>query len=136
MKTKNSSQVGGNHYDKMEIEPVELMVKLKLNWFQGEVLKYISRDKNGIEDLHKAIQVCYIAKTMGVVNDLDVSCLTALELIKEYCDQFMRLDYDKFTIVQYMMLLEIVTAIAVSNWDVASNTIVQLRDSLYGSEEG
>ena len=120
----------------MEMEPVELMVKLKFNWFQGEVLKYISRDKNGIEDLHKAIQVCDIAKTMGVVNDLDVSCLTALELIKEYCDQFMRLDYDKFTIVQYMMLLEIVTAIAVSNWDVASNTIVQLRDSLYGSEEG
>ena len=137
MKTKNSTQVGGDHYDKMEMEPVELIVKLNLNWFQGEVLKYISRDKNGVEDLHKAIQVCDIAKTMVVVNnpDKNISCLSVLELIKEYCDQFMRLDYDKFTVVQYLMLIEIVTAVVLSKWDVASNTIVRLRDSIYGAEE-
>ena len=133
MKTKNSTQVGGDHYDKMEMEPVELMVKLNFNWFQGEALKYISRDKNGIEDLHKAIQVCDIAKTMGVVNDINVPCLTALELIKEYCDQFIRLD--KFTPAQYMIFLESVTALSVSNWDVASNGIVKLRDLLYGGSE-
>lgn len=49
MKTSNNTnQVGGNHYQ-FEIEPVHLMVKYNLNWFQGEILKYVSRhtNKNG-----------------------------------------------------------------------------------------
>lgn len=57
MKTSNNTnQVGGTHYQ-FEIEPVHLMVKYNLNWFQGEVLKYVSRhtNKNGKQDLEKAL---------------------------------------------------------------------------------
>jgi hypothetical protein len=50
------SQVGGEHYKKMPIQPLEFIVKNGLDFFQGNVLKYIIRykEKNGVEDLKKA----------------------------------------------------------------------------------
>lgn len=65
MKTSNNTnQVGGTHYQ-FEIEPVHLMVKYNLNWFQGEILKYVSRhtNTNGKQDLEKALHICDMAKT-------------------------------------------------------------------------
>lgn len=49
-------QVGGNHYKKLVIQPTEYAYKNKLDFFQGNVVKYITRfrDKNGLEDLKKA----------------------------------------------------------------------------------
>lgn len=50
-------QVGGDHYKKMPIQPLEFIAKNNLDFFQGCVIKYILRykDKNGVEDLRKAI---------------------------------------------------------------------------------
>ena len=51
-----NKQVGGNHYSKLAIQPVEYINKNKLSYLQGNVIKYVTRykDKNGIEDLQKA----------------------------------------------------------------------------------
>ena len=50
-------QVGGDHYKKMPIQPLEFIAKNNLDFFQGNVIKYVLRykDKNGMEDLRKAI---------------------------------------------------------------------------------
>ena len=50
-------QIGGGHYKTMGIQPIEFIMKNNLNFCQGNVIKYICRykDKNGIEDLKKAI---------------------------------------------------------------------------------
>lgn len=49
-------QYGGNHYKGLAIEPIEYAYKNNLDFFQGNVVKYITRfrDKNGLEDLKKA----------------------------------------------------------------------------------
>ena len=49
-------QVGGNHYAKYAIQPTEYIIKNKLNFCEGNVIKYVTRwkDKNGVEDLRKA----------------------------------------------------------------------------------
>lgn len=49
-------QVGGNHYSKYPIQPLEYIEKNKLPFADGCVVKYITRwrDKGGIEDLRKA----------------------------------------------------------------------------------
>ena len=49
-------QVGGNHYTKFKIQPVEYILKNKLGFIEGAVIKYVTRwkGKNGIEDLKKA----------------------------------------------------------------------------------
>lgn len=53
----SSTQIGGNHYAKLPIQPMEYCLKNGLNYAQSNAIKYITRyaDKNGIEDLRKAI---------------------------------------------------------------------------------
>jgi len=57
-KIEETEQVGGNHYSKLAIQPYEYSIKNDLNCYQFNVVKYVTRykDKNGIEDLKKAIQ--------------------------------------------------------------------------------
>lgn len=50
------TQVGGDHYKNMKIQPAEYIVGNGLGWVEGCVVKYVSRwrDKGGVEDLKKA----------------------------------------------------------------------------------
>ena len=49
-------QVAGNHYKDLPIQPVEYIHANALGYFEGCVIKYISRwrAKNGLVDLQKA----------------------------------------------------------------------------------
>ena len=51
-------QVGGTHYEKLKIPPIQYILENKLGYCEGNIIKYITRwkDKNGIEDLRKIIQ--------------------------------------------------------------------------------
>ena len=51
-----SDQVGGDHYSKMAIQPVEFCYKNKLGAIESNIIKYICRHKvkNGEQDLEKA----------------------------------------------------------------------------------
>jgi len=50
-------QVGGNHYIDFKIMPIEYISKNKLDFLEGNIVKYISRhrNKNGAEDIRKII---------------------------------------------------------------------------------
>jgi len=50
-------QIAGDHYKKYEIQPIEFCHKNKLPPCETAVIKYVCRhkEKNGIEDLKKAI---------------------------------------------------------------------------------
>jgi len=50
------TQVGGNHYRDMKIQPVEFIHANGIPYLEGNVIKYVCRhrNKNGIEDLLKA----------------------------------------------------------------------------------
>jgi len=49
-------QIDGDHYKNFAIQPAEYSYKNKMNWHQGEIIKYITRYKlkNGRADLEKA----------------------------------------------------------------------------------
>jgi hypothetical protein len=53
--TANDNQVGGNHYA-LPIQPWDYTIANNLDYFQGTIVKYITRwrSKNGAEDLRKA----------------------------------------------------------------------------------
>ncbi|MBR8759010.1 DUF3310 domain-containing protein [Porphyromonas levii] len=53
-----TSQVGGDHYSKRSIEPIEFIERNKLPFAVGNIIKYLTRwrDKGGLEDLKKAKQ--------------------------------------------------------------------------------
>lgn len=50
-------QTGGDHYKKLKIQPMQYSLANNLNYAQANTIKYVTRykDKNGIEDLKKAI---------------------------------------------------------------------------------
>lgn len=52
-----NKQEGGGHYKGLKIQPIEYIHANGLSYFQGNVVKYVSRykDKNGVEDIKKAI---------------------------------------------------------------------------------
>ena len=52
-----TEQVGGSHYKKYKIQPVEYAMANGLNYCQANAVKYVTRyrDKGGVEDLRKAI---------------------------------------------------------------------------------
>ena len=52
-----SKQIGGSHYKDMAIQPSEFINKNKLQFAEGNAIKYICRHayKGGKEDLKKAI---------------------------------------------------------------------------------
>jgi hypothetical protein len=50
------TQIGGDHYSKMNIQPIDFITQNNLSFIQGNIIKYICRykDKNGLQDLKKA----------------------------------------------------------------------------------
>lgn len=57
-------QIGGNHYKRFKIQPIEFITKNKLSFIQGNIIKYVCRfdKKNGNEDIDKAIHYCELLK--------------------------------------------------------------------------
>jgi hypothetical protein len=49
-------QVAGSHYKDLPIQPVEFIHANAIGYFEGNVIKYVSRwrKKNGVADLEKA----------------------------------------------------------------------------------
>lgn len=71
MSKANEVQVGGDHYRRQAIQPWDYIAANGLDFFQGAVVKYISRwkTKDGIKDLEKCLHFLQkyieVSKSMG-----------------------------------------------------------------------
>lgn len=84
MSTALETQIGGNHYKNMAMQPVEFASKAKLNFIQGSIVKYISRykNKNGKQDIEKA---AHFAKLAIDLNEQGSEFMFNLGLAYTYC---------------------------------------------------
>lgn len=59
MSEANKTQVGGGHYKDAPIEHWDVVALLNLDYFQGQITKYVMRwrEKGGIQDLEKSQHV-------------------------------------------------------------------------------
>jgi hypothetical protein len=66
--TANDTQVGGDHYKRKAVQPWDFIAANNLGYFEGNIVKYISRwrDKNGMDDLLKARH--YLDKLIEIEN--------------------------------------------------------------------
>jgi hypothetical protein len=57
-------QVGGEHYQTMDVQPSEFITKNGLGWCEGNAIKYICRHhaKGGRNDIDKAIHYLQLLK--------------------------------------------------------------------------
>ena len=59
----SAKQIGGNHYKKHKIQPLDIIDECGLDFYLGNVLKYILRDKGSKrEDIDKAIHYLELYK--------------------------------------------------------------------------
>jgi hypothetical protein len=65
------TQVGGSHYTKMTIQPIEYIHANGIPYMEGNAIKYLSRwrSKNGIEDLRKARHYIDLLIEMELKNE-------------------------------------------------------------------
>ena len=52
----NDYQVGGEHYKKLTVQVWDYIASNNLGYFEGNIVKYVSRwkEKGGVDDLKKA----------------------------------------------------------------------------------
>lgn len=65
------SQVGGNHYKDLKIQPIEFIHANGLDFLQGNIIKYATRhkNKNGAEDVKKIIHYAELILKLEYGND-------------------------------------------------------------------
>ena len=73
------TQIGGNHYKNLKIQPIEYIMANNLNYCQGNAIKYLTRykDKNGLEDLKKARHYIDILIQLEYPNEIKDTTTTA-----------------------------------------------------------
>ena len=105
-------QVGGDHYKKYSYQPIEFICDMNLNFIQGNIIKYIARDKgNRKEDLEKIIHYCELAQEFEVTNDH----MNDNES-KEW--RFIRQFKNKVSDNEYSFINRVVIYTLISEWDV------------------
>ena len=64
--TALQKQVGGSHYAEMAIQPIEFITANNLSFLEGNIIKYVCRhrNKNGADDIKKAIHYCELLLQM------------------------------------------------------------------------
>lgn len=89
------TQVGGNHYSKLAMQPCEIAEALRLPFMLANAVKYVTRykDKGGVEDLKKALHCLEVYKDQKVDRQ-----------IKEYKARALYLDQFKDDMNHYMAL--------------------------------
>lgn len=72
-KSALDKQVGGEHYKKFVIQPVEFCYKNNIPYLEATAIKYLCRwkDKGGIADLDKAIHFIELLKEFELNASMD-----------------------------------------------------------------
>ena len=85
-KSALDEQVGGDHYKKLGIQPVELIRDINANFFQGNVIKYVTRykDKNGIKDLEKAKHYLELIEELHPNNNSSKITSYGIDKVNDY----------------------------------------------------
>lgn len=85
-KSALDEQVGGDHYKKLGIQPIELIRDINANFFQGNVIKYITRykDKNSIKDLEKAKHYLELIEELHPANNNKKIASYEIDRVNEY----------------------------------------------------
>lgn len=109
MKTSHgNSEVEGNYYERLSIEPVNIFKLFNVNWFQGEAIKYISiflykhvTIEGKLKDLYKARHIVSMALDLNIGSpSLKKLTSSNLKILLMYKNQFKEdlksIDQDSF----------------------------------------
>lgn len=109
-------QVGGQHYKGLACQVVELAVMADLNSFQFNIIKYVMRhpEKNGIEDVKKALHYARLAQELKPINHANMKGLLAFCALNKIEHNIAMMFYD----------------VIEQNWDNVAQAIEELLKDL------
>lgn len=132
MAKNNIQQVGGTHYQE-NIQPWDKFADFSVNWFQGEILKYVCRFKrkgHPIRDLNKAISVAYKAADRGL-RGCKKTNWDDLDFILQYVEDYtLNKPGDLLP-----MLSQICTLVLKGDYVEVANMVTTLKRTIYGDKE-
>lgn len=78
-------QEGGDHYKSMVIQPFELSMANNYDSLIHTIIKYVNRhaDKNGLEDLRKAIHCCQLRTVLATHTPWALSVIPIETYVRE-----------------------------------------------------
>lgn len=90
------TQVGGNHYQKYKVQPLEFAEKKGLSPIVFCIYKYVCRykDKNGLEDLKKALHCCDVFAECGVEKEILYSTNELGDFLSQFENQHAKAMFD------------------------------------------
>lgn len=117
MESSLNHQIGGDHY-KSTYQPVQFVVDMRLNFIQGNIVKYVFRykEKNGNEDLRKALHYAQL----GI--DLDPLNICLFHQVENKVENFIRSNNLSSVIG------EIITATCYQDWLKVTSGIKKIYD--------
>lgn len=88
------NQVGGSHYKDLAMQPVELIAKLNLDYFIGNIVKYVTRhrSKNGIEDIKKAAHYVELASYYSKYKN-PIAAKFGFKAVAKLVDKYVEANY-------------------------------------------
>ena len=81
MDNLSDKQVGGDHYSKVAIQPIEYILANNLDFSRGNIVKYVTRDK--FKDKDKDIKKIIDYSTYILCNDYNYSVDDIKKYLKE-----------------------------------------------------
>lgn len=122
METSLETQIGGSHYKALSYQPITFIVRMRCNFIQGNIIKYVSRykRKNGKQDLLKVIH--YVQ--LGIELHPDNYCSfgeTTSEEVHRYVKE------NNFS----SMIEEILFSTITQNWLSITDKVKTLIDTEY-----
>lgn len=121
----SEKEIGGSHYKNESLQPLDIIAAIDLNFFQGNIVKYVTRHskKNGLEDLKKAYHYCQLGKEYDPYN-LSAN-LTPSFKIDEWINE-----YSQATSISKSFLHSVIN----QEWDKAAGYIKEVAWKEYGEE--
>ncbi len=69
-------QIGGDHYKKCKIQPIEYIYANELDFFEGNIVKYVTRHRTkgeGAKDIQKIIHYAQMILELRYGEDIDAT---------------------------------------------------------------
>lgn len=128
--TNKVKQVGGTHYDSGAIQPWDEIMRIKLNWSQGEILKYLCRHpkKGKRQDLEKALSIAIKSMVEKLRKPCDIEYGTKFreEFLEQYTGIYATEDLFSLFKTATSHLLQ-------CKWPLLISYIQQIEKEYYGS---
>lgn len=124
------TQIGGNHYTKLRMQPMEFTMKHKWDSCAHSVLKYVVRyrDKDGLADLKKALHCLHLRRSLRPpVSSLLLSWMYDRGWLKNAAESFVYTNIGHLTTRQQAILLSLGRLVAVNEVEMYNECVRKLQ---------